>query len=244
MMWNPLTLTGWGRTAHADMEVGRPERPRDLAALLADTNGTSIVVHGGVDQRPDPVHECEVSEVVGGELRLPSRADAGLRARHDRGVVDHDVDRVTCVEQRPGERGDAVEVGEVERPDGDRVGQRLGREHLGRVVGSPSRCGHACTHTDDGWIRKTTVQLQPGVYCGGLRVDAKNIMLRRGIYVIKDGPLILRGSSKIKGDDVGIFLTGDGTHLDIDGKSKVDITAAEDGEMAAMHGKRTHRALL
>ena len=47
MMWNPLTLTGWGRTAHADMEVGRPERPRDLAALLADTNGTSIVVHGG-----------------------------------------------------------------------------------------------------------------------------------------------------------------------------------------------------
>ena len=46
MMWNAQTLTGWGRTAQATMEVGRPERPRDLSALLADTNGTSVVVHG------------------------------------------------------------------------------------------------------------------------------------------------------------------------------------------------------
>ena len=46
MMWNARTLTGWGRTAQATMEVGRPERPRDLSALLADTNGTSVVVHG------------------------------------------------------------------------------------------------------------------------------------------------------------------------------------------------------
>ncbi len=46
MMWNERTLTGWGRTAHATMEVGRPERPRDLSALLADTNGTSVIVHG------------------------------------------------------------------------------------------------------------------------------------------------------------------------------------------------------
>lgn len=46
MMWNPQTLTGWGRSSHAEMEVGRPERPRDLASLLADTNGTSVVVHG------------------------------------------------------------------------------------------------------------------------------------------------------------------------------------------------------
>ena len=46
MMWNPLTLTGWGRTAQAAMEVGRPERPRDVAALLADSNGTGVVVHG------------------------------------------------------------------------------------------------------------------------------------------------------------------------------------------------------
>ncbi len=46
MMWNARTLTGWGRTAQATMEVGRPERPRDLAALLADANGTSVIVHG------------------------------------------------------------------------------------------------------------------------------------------------------------------------------------------------------
>ena len=45
-MWKALTLTGWGRSSHAAMDVGRPERPRDLASLLADTNDTSVIVHG------------------------------------------------------------------------------------------------------------------------------------------------------------------------------------------------------
>ncbi len=92
----------------------------------------------------------------------------------------------------------------------------------------------ACTHTNTDWIRRTTAILNPGVYCGGLRVDAKNINMKPGIYVIKDGPLILRGSSKIKGEGIGIFLTGDNAYLDIDGKSKVDITAAVTGAMAGV----------
>ncbi len=46
MKWNAQTLTGWGRSSLAEMEVGRPERPRDLTRLLADTNGTSVVIHG------------------------------------------------------------------------------------------------------------------------------------------------------------------------------------------------------
>ena len=98
---------------------------------------------------------------------------------------------------------------------------------------SPPAVG-ACTTTSTDWITATTAQLDPGVYCGGLRVDAKNIFMKPGLYVIKDGPLILRGSSKIKGSDVGIVLTGAGARLDIDGKAKVEIIAAEDGDMAGI----------
>ena len=91
-----------------------------------------------------------------------------------------------------------------------------------------------CTHTDNGWIRRTTAVLEPGVYCGGLRVDAKNINLQSGLFIIKDGPLILRGSSKIKGKAASIYLTGPGSYLDIDGKSKVEIIALQDGPMAGI----------
>ena len=93
-----------------------------------------------------------------------------------------------------------------------------------------------CTHTSlpDEWITGTTANLQPGVYCGGLRVDANKIKLHKGNYIIKDGPLILRGSSEISGKDVGIFLTGLDSYLDIDGRSEVDIRAASKGVMAGI----------
>ena len=98
---------------------------------------------------------------------------------------------------------------------------------------SPPTVG-ACTSTSTDWITNTTTQLEPGVYCGGLRVDAKNIFLKPGLYVIKDGPLILRGQSKIKGDDIGILLTGEDSSIDIDGKAKVELRSSELGEMSGI----------
>lgn len=92
----------------------------------------------------------------------------------------------------------------------------------------------SCTFQYNGWISQTTAQLDPGTYCGGLRVDAKNIFMSPGIYIIKDGPLVLRGSSKIKGKDVGIFLSGAGSKLDIDGESSVELIAPEAGAMAGI----------
>lgn len=93
----------------------------------------------------------------------------------------------------------------------------------------------ACTHTDDSWIKgDTTIHLDPGVYCNGLRVEATNIYLNPGIYIIKDGPLILRGNSKIKGKDVGIYLTGDGTIADLAGTVKMELIAADYGPMAGV----------
>ncbi len=91
-----------------------------------------------------------------------------------------------------------------------------------------------CTFKIEGWVTQTTAQLDPGVYCGGLRVDAKNIFMSPGLYVIKDGPLVLRGASKISGKEVGILMSGGESRLDIDGKSQVELAAAKEGAMAGI----------
>ncbi len=91
-----------------------------------------------------------------------------------------------------------------------------------------------CDYTYSGWISRTTAQLSPGVYCGGLRVDAKHIFLKPGIYVVKDGPLVLRGESRITGKGIGIYLAGEDARLDIDGKSKVEIHSDTTGPMAGI----------
>jgi hypothetical protein len=91
-----------------------------------------------------------------------------------------------------------------------------------------------CNYNSKDWIDRTTAQLEPGVYCGGLRVNAKNIFMSPGVYIIRDGALILRGESKISGKGVGIYLEGEDATLDIDGKSKVDLTSTDKGPMAGI----------
>src|SRR5262249_37584114 len=81
------------------------------------------------DCRPQQVHEHVVTEVVRGELRLPARADARLRASHDPGVVDDDRDAAAAGEEAITERMDGRQVPEVELIDLDAVDavQRLRR---------------------------------------------------------------------------------------------------------------------
>jgi hypothetical protein len=79
-----------------------------------------------------------------------------------------------------------------------------------------------------------TIILSPGVYCGGLRVEADQIRLQQGIYVIKDGPLILTGNTKIEAKFVGIYLTGSGAGMTITGNTDVDLLAPSSGPMAGV----------
>src|SRR5215813_8591155 len=51
--------------------------------------------------------------------------------------------------------------------------------------------------------------LQPGVYCNGLKITAgAQVTLTSGVYIIKDGPLIVEKGAILKGTQVGIYLTG------------------------------------
>ena len=76
--------------------------PVDAGALVAGRAERDHARAAAVrQQRPQQVGEREVTEVVGGELRLPARPHPRLRAGHDRRVVDEDVDAAPVVEHAP-----------------------------------------------------------------------------------------------------------------------------------------------
>lgn len=79
------------------------------------------------------------------------------------------------------------------------------------------------------------VTLKPGVYCGGLEIkDDVQVKLEPGIFIIKDGPLILTGSSSMSGKDVGFFLTGHNAKFVLTSDTSVSLEAPVNGDMAGL----------
>jgi Flp pilus assembly protein TadG len=77
--------------------------------------------------------------------------------------------------------------------------------------------------------------LYPGVYCGGLKVtDGAVVKLASGIYIIKDGPLIVDGGGSLFGAEVGFFLTGRGSNLTFDADSTISLSAPKVGPLAGI----------
>lgn len=65
-----------------------------------------------------------------------------------------------------------------------------------------------CDHKAMSLTTDLTETLYPGVYCGGLDVGGETIAkLEPGIYVIKDGPLSIRGNASLIGEHVGFYFT-------------------------------------
>lgn len=84
-------------------------------------------------------------------------------------------------------------------------------------------------------IVDTKTTLMPGVYCGGLRVEnGAEVTLQKGIYVIKDGPLVVADTSAFIGDAVGFYLTGADSEFDFQEDTTIDLTAMETGSMAGL----------
>lgn len=87
--------------------------------------------------------------------------------------------------------------------------------------------------------------LSPGVYCGGLKITkTADVKLKPGIYVIKDGPLIVEKTAKFVGDYVGFYFTGDKATLKFTKDSVIDIGAPKEGPMAGLliMGDRNNKA--
>lgn len=84
-------------------------------------------------------------------------------------------------------------------------------------------------------LSASMLTLNPGVYCGGLHVTGNSkVALKPGVYIIKDGPLLVDGGASISGDGVGFFFTGKDAYFDFAAASSIDLAAPEDGELAGL----------
>ncbi len=82
---------------------------------------------------------------------------------------------------------------------------------------------------------KKNANLMPGVYCGGLDIGGNAIAsLSPGDYIIKDGPLSVRGNSSLIGEDVGFFLTGSNAVFDFGVSTQAVLSARESGVMSGI----------
>jgi Flp pilus assembly protein TadG len=70
------------------------------------------------------------------------------------------------------------------------------------AVDPPGAC------TDNNFTAKTTITIQPGVYCNGITANAgAQVTLSPGIYYIDRGSLQVNGGAKIVGDGVTLVFT-------------------------------------
>jgi Flp pilus assembly protein TadG len=77
--------------------------------------------------------------------------------------------------------------------------------------------------------------LYPGTYCKGLTLSGSaSVTLMSGIYVFDDGPLVVSGSTTLKGQNVGLYFTGNAGGLRMDPDTTIDLTAPRSGTMAGM----------
>lgn len=92
-----------------------------------------------------------------------------------------------------------------------------------------------CTFTNTKVSANQSVTFPPGVYCGGLEVSSNStVTFQPGIVVIKNGPLKISSNATIKGNGVGVFLTGSTAILNFSSNASVQITAPSSGPMAGM----------
>jgi hypothetical protein len=85
-------------------------------------------------------------------------------------------------------------------------------------------------------VVKGVVQtLQPGVYCKGLRItNGADVTLASGVFVIKNGPLIVDKGATLRGTNVGIYLTGPTANLTFAADSTISLSAPKDGPLAGL----------
>ncbi len=108
-------------------------------------------------------------------------------------------------------------------------------------VAMPSFTG--CDHKN--YVAKTAVTIDPGVYCGGISLNAgADVTLNPGIYIIDGGSLSVNGGATLSGAAVTlVFTSSSGSNwptVTINGNATVDLTAPKSGAMTGivMYGDR------
>lgn len=115
---------------------------------------------------------------------------------------------------------------------------RTGASQLGDPFAElPMPSVGSCNYTNKKVTGTTT--LGPGVYCGGLTINAgAKVTLNPGLYVIRGGGIDISGKATVAGDGVTFFNTGGGSYLydviTINGGASVTLTAPSSGTTKGM----------
>lgn len=97
-----------------------------------------------------------------------------------------------------------------------------------------------CSETDF-WAKSGDTYLdpplQPGRYCGGLRVSG-TVDLAPGIYIVDGGDFVVGAEAVLTGDEVTIVLTGDTPssvgNVKLNGGAEIDLSPTTTGEMSGI----------
>lgn len=100
----------------------------------------------------------------------------------------------------------------------------------GRKPPGVGGCDHMMTI-----VNGATAELSPGVYCGGINVmNGSSVTFKPGNYIIKNGPFRVKDTSRISGKDVAFYLTGGASLIQFFDSATIDLSGAEDGDMAGL----------
>lgn len=80
---------------------------------------------------------------------------------------------------------------------------------------------------------KNATSLDPGHYCNGLDLRGK-LTLKSGVYYVSGGPLKSNAQSEIYGSGVTFFLIGSRAEFDLNGGSRLELSAQESGPYSGL----------
>lgn len=84
-------------------------------------------------------------------------------------------------------------------------------------------------------VSSGNVTFQPGTYCGGIQISGMaNVVFQTGNYIVKDGPFRISANSKVKGENVGFYLSGNLTTLQFSGNADISLSGSLKDEMAGL----------
>ena len=109
------------------------------------------------------------------------------------------------------------------------------------LKGRPEPIAGACDESLEIDIT-TSRTLRPGTYCGGLRIrNGARVVLSSGIYVIKDGPLLVEDTASLIGEHVAFYFSGDAAVFTFERPTTIELSAPKTGVMAGllMFGSRS-----
>jgi hypothetical protein len=89
------------------------------------------------------------------------------------------------------------------------------------------------------FVGKNTQTINPGVYCGGIKLNAgANVTLNAGIYYLDQGSLQVNGGSSLSGTGVTLVFTSSNGHnyasASINGGANINLTAPTTGPTAGI----------